>query len=52
MFSYPAVAGIAGFVESRPAGYDAFVGERGVSLNGGQRQRIAIVRALYKTPVC
>ncbi|UJP05226.1 MAG: ABC transporter ATP-binding protein/permease [Nitrosomonas sp.] len=30
------------------AGYDAYVGERGVTLSGGQRQRIAIARVLLK----
>ena len=29
-------------------GYDAYVGERGVSLSGGQRQRIAMARVLLK----
>jgi ABC-type multidrug transport system fused ATPase/permease subunit len=41
-------AQISEFIESRPAGYQAQVGERGISLSGGQRQRIGIARALYK----
>ena len=41
-------AQIANFIESRPKGYQAFVGEHGIRLSGGQRQRIGIARALYK----
>ena len=31
-----------------PAGYDALIGEKGVRISGGERQRIAIARALLK----
>ena len=41
-------AQIADFIESTQAGYQAYVGERGIRLSGGQRQRIGIARALYK----
>lgn len=41
-------ASIAGFIESRKAGYDEHVGERGVRISGGERQRIGIARALYR----
>jgi ATP-binding cassette subfamily B protein len=41
-------AQIADFIESSPEGYQAYVGERGIRLSGGQCQRIGIARALYK----
>jgi len=44
------VAGVADEVEQFPAGFDAVVGERGLTLSGGQRQRVTLARALAGTP--
>ena len=38
------------FIEKLPNGYNTFIGERGQKLSVGQKQRIAIARALYKNP--
>lgn len=43
-------AQLRSFVASLPDGLDTRVGERGVRISGGERQRIAIARALYRRP--
>ncbi|WP_250528699.1 ABC transporter ATP-binding protein/permease [Caballeronia sp. ATUFL_F1_KS4A] len=43
-------AHIHDFIEALPAGYDTAVGERGLKLSGGEKQRVAIARTLLKNP--
>jgi ATP-binding cassette, subfamily B, bacterial len=43
-------AAIHEHIASLPAGYDTVVGERGYKLSGGEKQRIAIARAILKNP--
>lgn len=38
------------FVQSLPDGYNTMVGERGLKLSGGEKQRVAIARTLLKNP--
>jgi ATP-binding cassette subfamily B protein len=43
-------ARIHSFIESTPKGYATMVGERGLKLSGGEKQRVAIARTLLKNP--
>lgn len=44
------LARIDTFIESLPDGYETMVGERGLKLSGGEKQRVAIARTLLKDP--
>lgn len=44
------LAHIHDFIEGLPDGYDSVVGERGLKLSGGEKQRIAIARTILKRP--
>ena len=43
-------AHIHAFIAAQPKGYDTMVGERGLKLSGGEKQRVAIARTLLKKP--
>jgi ATP-binding cassette, subfamily B, heavy metal transporter len=45
-----ALAQIDTFIRSTPKGYDTEVGERGLKLSGGEKQRVAIARTILKGP--
>ncbi len=45
-----AAAHIHPFINATPKGYDTMVGERGLKLSGGEKQRVAIARTLLKDP--
>jgi len=44
------LAQIHEFIMTLPQGYDALVGERGLKLSGGEKQRVAIARTILKSP--
>jgi ATP-binding cassette subfamily B protein len=44
------LAQIDGFIRLAPKGYEAEVGERGLKLSGGEKQRVAIARTILKAP--
>jgi ATP-binding cassette subfamily B protein len=44
------LAQIDGFIQLLPKGYDTEVGERGLKLSGGEKQRVAIARTILKGP--
>ncbi len=45
-----ALAQIDGFIQQLPLGYKSMVGERGLKLSGGEKQRVAIARTILKAP--
>ena len=44
------IANAHNFIMKMPKGYDTIVGERGFRLSGGEKQRLAIARAVFKDP--
>ena len=44
------MAQISNFIKSLPDGFDTEVGERGLKLSGGEKQRVAIARTILKAP--
>ncbi len=47
-----AAAGLSELIQGLPGGYDAYIGENGVKLSGGQMRRLSLARALLKPADC
>ena len=50
MYAAAEAAQIRTFIDSLPDGFETTVGERGLKLSGGEKQRVAIARCLLKNP--
>ncbi len=50
VFAAAKLAQIDEFIRTLPDGYKAMVGERGLKLSGGEKQRVAIARTIHKAP--
>ena len=50
VFEASRMANIHDFIVQLPDGYDTVVGERGLKLSGGEKQRVAIARVILKNP--
>lgn len=44
------IAHVSDFVKRLPNGLDTYIGEKGIKLSGGEKQRVGIARALFKQP--
>ncbi|MBR2582066.1 MAG: ABC transporter ATP-binding protein [Oscillospiraceae bacterium] len=44
------IANLEDFIEAQPEGYDTMVGNRGLKLSGGEKQRLSIARVILKDP--
>lgn len=44
------IANLTDFIENQPEGYDTMVGNRGLKLSGGEKQRLSIARVILKDP--
>lgn len=50
VFNAAEIANAHSFIVKQPDGYDSMLGERGIGLSGGEKQRVSIARAVLKNP--